>query len=75
MSFWIRCQDKKQLVVIERFIVAGSKVKGYSPLVPLGITLGKYGSNERARAMLDTLQSKISSAEGMHIFYEMPREM
>ncbi|MCK5056953.1 MAG: hypothetical protein KAT34_09880 [Candidatus Aminicenantes bacterium] len=75
MSFWVRSQDKKNLVVVDRFVIAGNKIKGYSQLTPLGITLGKYSSKERARAMLDTLQSKISSAPGLHIFYEMPREM
>lgn len=75
MSFWVRSQDRKNLVVVDRFLIAGNKIKGYSQLTPLGITLGKYSSNERARTMLDTMQSKINSAPGLHIFVEMPREM
>lgn len=75
MSFWVRSQDKRNLVEIERFIVAGTKVKGYSRLMSLGITLGKYSSNDRAMSVLESIQKKISAAAGEHIFYEMPGEM
>ena len=75
MSFWVRSQDKKNLVEIERFMVAGNKVKGSSKLMALGMTLGKYSSNERAHAVIDSIQRKITSAAGLHIFFEMPQEM
>ncbi|MCK4762466.1 MAG: hypothetical protein KAW12_09735 [Candidatus Aminicenantes bacterium] len=75
MSYWVRTQDKKNLVQLERILLNGKKVKGYSQMHPLGITLGSYGSEDRAAGVVDAMQGKIGSAAGLHIFFEMPREM
>lgn len=71
---WIRCQDRKTLVDIEKFYI--SKVFKIISVVgetdnsnSLSITLGEYESIERATKELDSIQNFIS--EHPNKVYEM----
>ena len=72
MSVWIRTQDKERLVKIESIQLSGRKLKGLSPLHPMGITLGKYESEESAASAMENIQGSIKKATGCNILVEMP---
>lgn len=72
MSMWIRTQDKTRLAKLDSIQLTGKKIKGFSQFHALGLTLGKYESEESAASALDSLQSKIKSESGYHMVFEMP---
>lgn len=72
MSLWIRTQDKMRLVKLDSLQLTGKKIKGFSQFHALGLTLGKYESQESAASALDSLQSKIKGETDYHTVFEMP---
>jgi len=78
MELWIRNQDRKGLKLVRNLTVKGKKVVGYTLSMGIGapdqLTLGEYGTKERAMAVLDSIQGKIESSAGAIAVFEMPKE-
>lgn len=78
MGLWIRNQKRQGLRLVRNLAVKGKKVVGYTMsgalAAPDQSTLGKYGTEERAMAVLDSIQRKIESSSGGVAVFEMPKE-
>ena len=77
MELWIRNQNRKGLRSVRSIAVKGRKVVGYTMSIGIGApdqsTLGEYETEERAIAVLDSIEKKIKSSFVISVF-DMPKE-
>ena len=66
MNLWIRSQDKKALIPINKMLTISCSSMFYD-----GIILGVYKTEQRVLEILDEIQ-KIKSTEVYDYVYEMP---
>jgi len=78
MELWIRNQNRKGLMSVRNITVKGKKVVGYTVSMGIGAsdqsTLGEYETEERAMAVLDSIEKKIESSPVRIAVFDMPKE-
>jgi len=78
MELWIRNQNRKGLKSVRNIALKGKKVVGYTMSIGIGApdqsTLGKYETEERTMAVLDSIEKKIESSPGRIAVFDMPKE-
>ena len=78
MELWIRNQNRKGLKSVRNIAVKGRKVVGYTMSIGIGApdqsTLGKYETEERTMAVLDSIEKNIESSPGRIAVFDMPKE-
>lgn len=76
MELWIRSQDRKLLVKINRIDVDGYRIQGNHSDIDY-VTLGNYKNEERVLEILDEIQRYlviINDSDNYFYVYEMPKE-
>ncbi len=78
MELWIRSQNRKGLKLARNLAVRGKKVVGYTLSMGIGApdqsTLGEYETEERAMAVLDSIEKKIEGSLARIAVFDMPKE-
>ena len=78
MELWIRSQNRKGLKLVRNLTVRGKKVVGYTLSMGIGApdqsTLGEYETEERAMAVLDSIEKKIEGSLAGIAVFDMPKE-
>ena len=78
---WVRSQDKKTLVKVDKLIIAYDTDEKIYEIHNVYDSLGTYNTKERAIEVLDEIQTWIEIYEAIknnlfsgHVVYKMPKE-
>ena len=69
---WILTQKRDLFFQVTDVRLQNDKLMGVSPQHPMGTTIGKYDSPERARSVMMALVAEVKTAQRCLVSFEMP---